>query len=181
MAFYTVEIQFRNSTFPPFNWTDWWNAPALRRLNGSVQIRAVRLPVLLIELSLQSGWDYRVRTCCISMLKLRQRTALDWRGSSPEPESSSKCSESVACIVGNWSGTTRAADWLADGDWSRDENSSYIIINAPWKRSRLGTGPNRRQSHFPLKLGYCRQIANLEEITIRHKIRCFPVCIQFHN
>ncbi len=32
------------------------------------------------------------------------------------PESSSKCSESVACIVGNWSGTKRAADRLADGD-----------------------------------------------------------------
>ena len=45
----------------------------LRMLNESVQIRAVRLPVLLIELFLQSGWDYRVRTCCISMLKLRQR------------------------------------------------------------------------------------------------------------
>ncbi len=73
MAFYTVKIQFRNSNFPPFNWTDWWKAPALRRLNESVQIRAVRLPVLLIELFLQSGWDYRVRTCCISMLKLRQR------------------------------------------------------------------------------------------------------------
>ncbi len=38
-----------------------------------VQIRAVRLPVLLIEVFLQNGCDYRVRTCCISMLKLRQR------------------------------------------------------------------------------------------------------------
>ncbi len=73
MAFYTVKIQFRNSNLPPFNWTDWWKAPALKRLIGRVQIRAVRLPVLLIELFLQSGCDYRVRTWCISLLKLRQR------------------------------------------------------------------------------------------------------------
>jgi hypothetical protein len=73
LVFYTVKIRFRNSNLPPFNWTDLVQAPALGRLSARVQIRAVRLPVLLIELFLRISWDYRVRTCCISMLKLRQR------------------------------------------------------------------------------------------------------------
>ncbi len=79
MAFYTIKIQFRNSNFPPFKRPDWSKAPALGRPSGRVQIRAVWLPVLLIKLFLQSGCDYRVQTCCIIILKLRQRIG-HWAG-----------------------------------------------------------------------------------------------------
>ena len=49
-------IQKQN--LPIFVWTDWRKALALGLLSGRVEIRAVRLPVLLIEFVLESGWDY---------------------------------------------------------------------------------------------------------------------------
>ena len=44
--------------------------------------------------------------------------------------------------------SARAEDRLANGTWPRDRNLSYNVFNAPWKRTRLGSGPNRRKSHF---------------------------------
>ena len=65
------KIQFRNCNLPGFNWTDWGKEQALGSLSGRVEIRAVRLPVLLIECFLGSDWDKLVRTWCIITLKLQ--------------------------------------------------------------------------------------------------------------
>mmetsp|Transcript_42146 Transcript_42146/g.88104 ORF Transcript_42146/g.88104 Transcript_42146/m.88104 type:complete len:88 (+) Transcript_42146:55-318(+) len=58
----TPDVRCSNLFLPPFNWTDGGKAPALGRLSGRVEFRAVRLPVLLLEFFLGSGWDYRIRT-----------------------------------------------------------------------------------------------------------------------
>ncbi len=119
-----------------------------------MRIRAVLLPVLPIEFFLGSG------SLWLGLLNPKlmhkhaevaiKNWALRWADAGHCRRQNRRMTTQIRsnALLAWQKSSARAEDRLAHGTWPRDRNLNQNVLNAPWKRSRLGSGPKRRKSHF---------------------------------
>ncbi len=97
MAFYTFKIRFRNSNLPPFNCTDWGQAPVLGRARVSKSEQYYRPSCSSNCFSGLAG--LQSPNLLHKHAEVAKNWALSWTdaGHRHAPESSDDCSDSLEC------------------------------------------------------------------------------------